>query len=94
MSHAAKSAREMRDSILELLSDDEAARVGVQDGEERLADGDEYIDMAAPDNGVRCVHGAMQRTMGRVLSRSAVSTETWAKIGMRFGTRFAKKPAR
>jgi hypothetical protein len=94
MSYPGKSVYELRDSILQLLSDDEAARVCAQEGEARLADGDEYIDLAAPDNGVRCVHGAMQRTMGEVLPRSAVSTETWAKIGMRFGTRFAKNPAR
>ena len=94
MSHARKSDYEMRDSILQLLSADEVARVSAEGGKTRLADGDEYIDMAAPDNGVRCVHGAMQLTMGQVLPRSAVSTETWAKIGTRFGTRFAKRPAK
>jgi hypothetical protein len=94
MSHARKSDYEMRDSILQLLSDDEVARVTAEEGDARLADGEEYIDMAAPDNGVRCVHGAMQLTMGQVLPRSAVSNETWAKIGTRFGTRFAKKSAK
>ena len=65
MSHARKSDYEMRDSILQLLSDDEVARVTAEEGDARLADGEEYIDMAAPDNGVRCVHGAMQLTMGQ-----------------------------
>ena len=94
MSNAQESDYERRDSILQLLSDDEVARVSAGKGEARLSDGDEYIDMAAPDNGVRCVHGAMQLTMGQVLPRNAVSTETWAKIATRFGTRFAKKPAK
>jgi hypothetical protein len=88
MSYARKSDYEMRNSILQLLSPDEVARVGTSGGTVRLGDGDEYIDMAAPDNGVRCVHKAMQVTMGQVLPRSAVSAETWAKIGARFGRRF------
>ncbi len=65
MSHARKSDDEIRDSILQLLSDDEVARVSTAEGEARLADGDEYLDMAAPDNGVRCVHGSLQLTMAR-----------------------------
>jgi hypothetical protein len=94
MSHPQKSADETRDSVLQLLSEDEVARVSTQEGKARLADGDEYIDLAAPDNGVRCVHGVMQLTMGQVLPRSAVSAKTWAKIQARFGTRFATKPVK
>ncbi len=92
MSFARKSDYDVRDSILQLLSDDEVARVAAGESETRLADGDEYIDMAAPENGIRSVHGALQRTLGQVLPRSAVSPATWAKIGTRFGTRFAKRP--
>jgi len=47
-----------------------------------------------PTNWIRCVHGAMQLKRGQVLPRSAVSTETWAKLGTRFGTRFAKTPTK
>jgi len=36
----------------------------------------------------------MQLKRGQVLPRSAVSTETWAKLGTRFGTRFAKTPTK
>jgi hypothetical protein len=93
MSHARKSDDELRDSILQLLSADEVARVGAADDEVRLVEGDEYIDLAAPDNGVRRVHRALQLTMGKVLPRSAVSADTWAKIGARFGRRFAQAPA-
>jgi len=94
MNDEVKSAYETRNQILKLLSDDEVARVSKAEGEARLADGDEYIDLAAPHNGVRRVHGVMQRTMGQVLPRSAVSAATWAKIAARFGTRFAPKTAK
>ena len=77
MNHTRQSDSEMRDSVLRLLSEDEVARVSAEGGVARLADGDEYIDMATPENGVRCVHGALQRTMGQVLPRSTVSVETW-----------------
>ena len=84
-----KDPDESGDAILTLLSDEELARVRTAVGEARLADGDEYLDLAAPNNGVRRVHGVMQRTLGKILPRSAVRAETWAKIGARFGRRFA-----
>ena len=89
MGPVAKGESEDRDQIMKLLSDDEVARVSTAEGEARLADGDEYIDLAAPNNGVRRVHRAMQTTMGKVLPRSAVSPETWARLAERFGRRFA-----
>jgi hypothetical protein len=88
-----KSDQETRNQILSLLSDDERARVSAGEDKVGLADGDEYIDLAAPDNGVRRVHMAMQLTLGKVLPRRAVSAATWAKISARFGTRFAPKAA-
>jgi hypothetical protein len=94
MDHKIKSAYETRDQVLKLLSDDEIARVSTAEGEARLADEEEYIDLAAPLNGVRRVHGVMQLTMGKVLPRSAVSAATWAKIVARFGARFAPKTAK
>lgn len=77
MSHdELNSAYETRAQLLKLLSDDEVARVSTAEGEAWLADGDEYIDLAAPDNGVGRVHGVMQQTMGKVLPRSSVSAAT------------------
>ncbi len=78
------------DQVLKLLSDDEIAHVRAEKGEPHLADGDEYIDLAAPHNGVRRVHRSLQLTTGQVLSRKAVSAATWAKIATQFGTRFAR----
>jgi len=94
MNGEAKRDYEARGEVLKLLSDAEVARVSTAEGEAHLRDGDEYIDLAAPLNGVRRVHGAMQQTMGRVLPRNAVSAETWARIAARFGTRFAPKPGK
>jgi hypothetical protein len=91
MDRAAKVESEARELILKFLSEEELARVSKAEVQARLADGDEYIDLAAPRNGVRRVHGAMQRTMGKVLPRSAVSPETWARLTDRFGRRFAPK---
>jgi hypothetical protein len=93
MSPSAKGEYETRNLILALLSDEEVARVSTAEGTAQLADGDEYIDLAAPRNGVRRVHRALQLTLGKVLPRSAVSADTWAKIVAQFGTRFAPKMA-
>jgi hypothetical protein len=94
MNHQEQTDCGTPDQVLKLLSDDEVARISTWKVAPPLADGDEYIDLAAPNNGVRSVHGAMQLTMGRVLSRKAVSAATWAKISAQFGTRFAAKPSR
>ncbi len=94
MKHLDKTDHETCDQVLNLLSNDEVIRMKARKAILGLADGDEYIDLAAPENGVRSVHGAMQRTMGQVLPRKAVSAETWAKISGRFGTRFALNPAK
>ncbi len=93
MTHREKTDHETREQVLTLLSDDELARLSARKAIAELAHGDEYIDLAAPENGVRTVHGAMQVTKGQVLPRKAVSAETWAKIARRFGTRFATKAA-
>jgi hypothetical protein len=94
MKNPEKTDRVTREQVLELLSTDEVTRMITREAIPRLADGDEYIDLAAPENGVRSVHGALQLTMGQVLSRKAVSAETWAKISGRFGTRFVTKAAK
>ncbi len=91
MKHLERTDHETCDQVLNLLSADEVSRMSAKKAIFGLADGDEYIDLAAPENGVRSVHGAMQRTLGQVLPRKAVSAETWAKITRRFGTRFATK---
>ncbi len=68
-----------RDSILQLLSDDEVARVSTAETAARLADGDEDLDLKQLDQGVRHAQGTAT-PMGRVLPRKAVHANTWSKI--------------
>ena len=89
-----QKAEDIRSQVLLLLSDNERTRVSTSKNAVVLADGDEYIDLAAPENGVRTVHGTLQLTMGQVLPEKAVSGQTWARISARFGTRFVRKQAK
>ena len=68
-----------RDAVLKLLSDEEIARVGTAETAPSLTEGDEYVDLEAPDQGVRRAAGK-PTPMGRVLPRKAVNENTWNKI--------------
>jgi len=64
---------------MNLLSDEEVARVSTAETAARLLDGDEYLDLEQLGDGVR--HAQSTPTpMGRVLPRSAVHQDTWNKI--------------
>lgn len=76
----AKQNAATRESILKLLSDDENARVSTREGAKRLVEGDEFVDLEHPEQGVRRVQATTAPMMGHVLPRSAVRDETWAKI--------------
>jgi hypothetical protein len=69
-----------RDTILRLLSDEEIARVSTAETAVHLADGEEYVDLEAPDQGVRRAHGMTTAPMGKVLPRKAVLERTWDEI--------------
>lgn len=73
-----------RDDILDLLSDEEVAKVSAEEGRADLADGDEYIDLERLDDGVRQHHGPPVAS-GRVLPRKAVRDATWSRILGRLG---------
>jgi hypothetical protein len=73
-----------RDGILNLLSDDEVARVSTAETPPRLLDGDEYIDLGQLEKGVRRADGTAT-PMGRVLPRKAVHELTWSKIVAHLG---------
>jgi hypothetical protein len=68
-----------RETILQLLSDDEVATVSTAETAPRLSAGDEYVDLEHLDDGVRRAGGAIA-PMGRLLPRKAVHDRTWAKI--------------
>lgn len=69
-----------RNAVLQLLSDDEIARVSTAETAVRLVDGDDYIDLARPERGALRASASTLVKMGDVLPRSAVSEQTWAKV--------------
>jgi hypothetical protein len=79
MSRDAKKEAITREALLALLSDAEVAKVSRAEGEPRLVEGDEYVDLEDPSAGVRQVHAKALRPRS-ALPRSAVSDATWAKI--------------
>ncbi len=68
-----------RDSVLKLLSDAEVASVSTAETAERLADGDEFLDLHQLARGVQRA-GASNTNMGRVLPRKAVHEGTWTRM--------------
>ncbi len=69
-----------RETILALLSEPEVSKVSRAEGESRLVEGDEYIDLEDLGSGVQLVQATPRTAPGRALPRSAVSEATWAKI--------------
>ncbi|MEP7307486.1 MAG: hypothetical protein ABJA98_18435 [Acidobacteriota bacterium] len=68
-----------RDRILNLLADDEVAKVSMDENAPRLVDGDEYLDLEQLEQGVQRA-GGTATPMGRVLPRKSVHPTTWSKI--------------
>ncbi len=69
-----------RDAILNLLSDDETARVSTMEASHQIAVGEEYIDLGHLDQGIRRVDATTRVKISEVLTRSTVSQDTWSKI--------------
>jgi hypothetical protein len=78
MNKITKTEYVTRDSILKLLSDDEVASVSTAETADRLADGDEFVDMRHLDKGVQ--HAGKWTPIGRVVPRKSVHASTWTKI--------------
>ncbi len=68
-----------RERILRLLSDEEVAMVSMAEGR-RLPEGEDYVDLEHPEDGVRKVDGSVPARPGDVLPRSAVKEQTWSAI--------------
>jgi len=79
MTADAKKEAVTRQAVLALLSDAEVAKVSRAEGEPRLVEGDEYVDLEDLSSGVRQVHATSPRPRN-TLPRSAVSDATWGKI--------------
>jgi hypothetical protein len=74
-----RSEYQTRDKVMSLLSDSEVATVSNAETAEKLADGDEFVDLTQLGRGVQRA-GASSIPMGRVLPRKAVQEATWNKI--------------
>jgi hypothetical protein len=79
MAHDPKRENLTREAILAFLSDAEVAKVSRAEGEPRLVEGDEYVDLEDIAGGVKQVHAKSPRA-AHALPRSAVSDATWQKI--------------
>jgi hypothetical protein len=74
-----KAAYVKREKILELLSDEEVARVSDAETAVRLSEGDEYLDLERLERGIQQA-GGLVPAMGRVLLRKSILDTTWGKI--------------
>jgi len=71
----AKRTQVSRDSIVELLTDDEVAKVSTAETGARLAEGDEFIDLEKLDQGVRHANGVLVQ-LKNIVPRKAVHEKT------------------
>jgi hypothetical protein len=74
-----------RDRVLKLLSDQEVASVSTAETADRLADGDEYLDLEHLHDGVQRA-GSSAAPMGRVLPKKAIHESTWDKLLQQLAT--------
>jgi hypothetical protein len=80
MTTDAKKNAITRETIINLLTDVEVAKVSSAEDAPRLIEGDEYIDLEDPAAGVQLVQAAPRTPPGQALPRSAVSEATWSKV--------------
>jgi hypothetical protein len=69
----------VRDAILQLLSDDELARVCNAECRPTI-EGEDYVDLAHPELGVLKAQATPLKHPENILPRSAVRDEIWAAI--------------
>ena len=80
MNSNTKESALTHEAILNLLTDVEVAKVSRAEGDVRLVEGDEYVDLTDIGAGIQLVQATPRTAPGRALPRSAVSDETWTKI--------------
>jgi len=88
MNNEKRSEYFTRDSIMNLLSDEEIAKVTATESATSLVDGDEYIDLEQLDQGVQTVPGSTAAiAVGRVVARKAVQERTWKNVVTQLASR-------
>lgn len=68
-----------RDQVLEMLSDEEITRLSLAEARAPI-EGDEFVSLVYPDDGVLRVGTDKVWRPDQILPRSAVSEATWSKI--------------
>ena len=76
-----------RESILELLSDVEDAKVSVDECKKKMRDGEEYVDLMALGLGVQAASSWKGTSSTHSVLRRDVAESTWASILMRLSSR-------
>jgi hypothetical protein len=69
-----------REAIMDLLSDEEMAKVSTSETAAKLADTEEYLDLRHLDLGVQRATSTTTVDMGHIIPRSGVHAKTWTKI--------------
>jgi hypothetical protein len=78
---------ETRESVLQMLSDEEIAAVNRTEATQRLREDDEYLDLDRLVQGVQMSVGLAPKS-GSLLPKKAIREETWNRILERLHTRF------
>ncbi len=80
MTNALSADHVTRDKILNLLTDEETAKVSNSETAASLIAGDEYLDLAHLDLGVQQANSTASVSANDIIARGAVSAATWTKI--------------
>jgi len=80
MAEGKRSELISREAILELLSNEEVARVSTDESSRQLEYGEEYVDLLRLNQGVQSVKELSGARVPNALPRRDVQDATWAKI--------------
>lgn len=69
-----------KEEILDLLSDNEVARVANVEANGALEEGTEFVDLDHVERGVQRADAMTRGQVHTIVSRDAVSDETWRRI--------------
>ena len=80
MSNAKRTELVTREAILNLLSNNELAKVTTDEAKRKLTDGEDYLDLLHLDLGVLKAKSGVEPNIGNTLPRQDVQPTTWTKI--------------
>ena len=80
MTDAKRAEYVTRERVLNLLSDEETAKVSMKETATTLIAGDEYLDLEHLEQGIQQANSTTSVSANNILPRSAVLAATWSKI--------------